>query len=56
MRYETHVNAHRSGNQGDEEIARHAALVALGIGTIVSGVFPESWTALATHAPALLVQ
>lgn len=37
-----------------EPVAVRAALVGLVIGTIVSGVFPQSWAALGTHASALL--
>ena len=35
-------------------VALHIALVLLGIGTLVSGIFPQAWVLLATHASSLL--
>jgi NADH-quinone oxidoreductase subunit N len=35
-------------------VALRAALVLLGVGTFVSGIFPQEWALLATHASSLL--
>jgi|SRR5579884_1071156 len=35
-------------------VALRVALVLLGVGTLVSGVFPQEWALLATHASSLL--
>ncbi|HCI80760.1 MAG TPA: hypothetical protein DHW02_13835, partial [Ktedonobacter sp.] len=37
-----------------EPVALRIALVLLAIGTLLSGVFPQGWVVLATHASSLL--
>jgi NADH-quinone oxidoreductase subunit N len=39
-----------------ESVALRAALASLALGTIVTGVFPEWWTALASYASSLVVR
>ena len=34
--------------------ALHLVLIVLGLGTLVSGIFPQAWVVLATHASSLL--
>ena len=38
-----------------EPASLRVALLLLGIGTLLSGILPQAWVALATHASSLLV-